>query len=186
VSGELKRRSNTELLVEVEHLPPNMTGEVIDGELHVMGRPSIAHQNVETEVSADLRRSGGGPGGWLIVPEVELRFPTDELVVPDLTGWRRERIAGRENENPATVRPDWVCEILSDSTRLKDLGPKRALFARQGVPHLWVIDPLTHILEAFSLDRGRWVLLGMWSEAEVATGVEPFPDARFDLSRWWL
>ncbi len=80
-----------------------MTGEVIDGELHVMGRPSIAHQNVETEVSADLRRSGGGPGGWLIVPEVELRFPTDELVVPDLTGWRRERIAGRENENPATV-----------------------------------------------------------------------------------
>jgi Uma2 family endonuclease len=186
VSVALKGRSNAELLVEVERLPPNMTGEVIDCELHVRGRPSIAHQNVETEVSADLRRSSGGPGGWLIVPEVELRFPSDELVVPDLTGWRRERIAGREHENPATVRPDWVCEILSDSTRLKDLGPKRALFARQGVPHLWVIDPLTHILEAFLLDQGRWVLLGMWSEAEVAAGVEPFPDARFELARWWL
>lgn len=181
-----KRRSNAELLIEVERLPENMTGEVIDGELHVMGRPSIAHQNVETEVSADLRRSGGGPGGWLIVPEVEVRFPTDELVVPDLSGWRRERIAGRESESPALVRADWVCEILSDSTRLKDLGPKRDLYARQGVPHLWVIDPLAHILEAFALERARWVLLGMWSEAQVAVGIEPFPDGRFELARWWL
>jgi Uma2 family endonuclease len=186
VTVALKRRSNAELLIEVERLPENMTGEVIDGELHVMGRPSIAHQNVETEVSADLRRSGGGPGGWLIVPEVEVRFPTDELVVPDLSGWRRERIAGRESENPALVRPDWVCEILSDSTRLKDLGPKRDLYARQGVPHLWVIDPLAHILEAFALERARWVLLGMWSEAQVAVGIEPFPDGRFELARWWL
>lgn len=181
----LKKKSNLELLSEIERLPENMTGEVIGGELYVMGRPSGAHQNVEMEVGNDLRHGGGG-SGWLILAEVEVRFPSNELVVPDISGWRRERIAGSERQNPFTVRPDWVCEILSDSTRIKDLGPKRDLYGRQGVPHLWVIDPEAHILEAFALTNARWVLLGMWSEAQIATGIEPFPDARFELSRWWL
>jgi len=181
----LQRKSNLELIAEAERLPESLTGEVIDGELYVMGRPSGAHQCVEAEVATDLRRGGGG-GGWLILPEVEVRFPTDELIVPDLTGWRQERIAGFERQNPFTIRPDWVCEILSDSTRIKDLGPKRSLYARHAVPHLWVIDPEAHILESFGLDGARWVLLGMWSEAEIALGVEPFPAARFELGRWWL
>ncbi len=185
MSGALKKKSNLELLAEVDRLPENMTGEVIDGELYAMGRPSGSHQNVEGELFSDLRRGGGG-SGWLILPEVEVKFSTDELVVPDLSGWRKERIAGFERQNPFTIRPDWVCEILSDSTRLKDLGPKRALYARQGVPHLWEIDPEAHILEAFSLSGPRWVLLGMWSENEVASGIDPFPEAQFDLGRWWL
>lgn len=183
----LKKKSNAELLAEVERLPENMTGEVIAGELHVMGRPSFAHQNVQAELNHLMRRGGGGgPTGWLILPEVEIRFPSSELVVPDVSGWRKERIAGFEHENPATVRPDWVCEILSDSTRLKDLGPKRELYARQDIPHLWVIDPQAHILEAFALSTKRWVLLGMWSEAQTVTGLDPFPELTLELARWWL
>ena len=61
-----------------------MTGEVIAGELYVMGRPSFAHQNVQAELNYLMRRGGGGgPTGWLILPEVEIRFPSSELVVPD-------------------------------------------------------------------------------------------------------
>ena len=182
----LKKKSNAELLAEVERLPENMTGEVISGELYVMGRPSIAHQNVQAELISLLRRGGGGPNGWLILPEVEILFPSSELVVPDVSGWRKERINTFEKQNPVTISPDWVCEILSDSTRLKDLGPKRELFARQGIAHLWVIDPLAHILEAFALTGTRWVLLGMWSEAQTVNGVDPFPELSLELARWWL
>lgn len=182
----IQKKSSAELLAEVESLPESVTGEVIDGELYVMSRPSGSHQNALTEVTTACRPGGGGPTGWFVLPEVEVRFPTQELVVPDVTGWRAERIAGFERQNPYTVRPDWVCEILSDSTRLKDLGPKRDLYARQGVPHLWLIDPEAHILEAFTLSSGRWLLLGMWSETQIATGVEPFPGLQLDLSRWWI
>ena len=183
----LKKSSNADLLREVERLPENMTGEVIDGELFVMGRPSFAHQNVQAELNYLMRRGGGGgPTGWLSLPEVEVRFPSSELVVPDVSGWRAERIAGKEHENPATVRPDWVCEILSDSTRLKDLGPKRAMYARQAVPHLWVIDPLARILEAFALSGSRWVLLGMWAENQTVSEIDPFPELQLELGRWWL
>lgn len=185
----LKKRSHAELLEEVARLPEHMTGEIIDGELYVMGRPSPSHQNVEGEVTGVLRFGGGGkppPSGWLILPEVEVRFPTLELVVPDVAGWLRSRFDGRERENPVVVRPDWVCEILSDSTRRKDLGPKRQLYARQEIPHLWIIDPEAHVFEAFSLAAHRWSLVGTWSGGEVVTGVPPFPDAAFELSRWWL
>lgn len=186
MTAALQKKSNADLLLEVQQLPENVTGEVIDGELFVMSRPSGSHQNALSEVTTACRRGSGGPGGWLVLPEVEVRFPTDELVVPDVTGWRAERIAGFEKQNPFTVRPDWVCEILSDSTRLKDLGPKRNLYARQGVPSLWLIDPEAHILEAFTLSAGRWLLQGMWSEKQIATGVDPFPELQFDLARWWL
>lgn len=183
----VKKKSPDELLAEVQRLPENMTGEVVDGELYVMGRPSLAHQTAEGELESELRR-GGGSGGqrWIIASELEVLFSTKELVVPDLVGWRRDRIVGHERDNPMTVRPDWVCEILSPSTRLKDLGPKRQLYARHGVPHLWLIDPEAPTLEAFELQHERWSLLGTWVEREVVTGVAPFPDFTFDLSKWWL
>ena len=182
-----QKKSAEQLLAELERLPENMVGEVIDGELWTMGRPSGPHQNAQTELSFDLRRGGGGPSNrWLILNEVELLFPSREVVVPDLTGWRRERIAGHEDDNPYTIRPDWVCEVLSPSTRLKDLGPKRQLYARQFIPHLWVIDPQSRSLEAFELQQARWSLLGMWSQREIVSGIAPFPEFTFDLSRWWL
>lgn len=185
----LKRKSIAELRDELERLPEHLTGEVIDGELHVMGRPSQAHQTVEGELFSNLRRGGGGgppAAGWRFMIEVAVTFPSGELVVPDVAGWRSEHLAGHEAENPVTVRPDWVCEVLSPSTRLKDLGPKRSLYARQGVPHLWVVDPEARTLEAFELAKDRWMLLGTWGDAGAASGVAPFPSLTLDLAGWWL
>ena len=189
MSMALKKKSNLELLEEASRLRYPLCGEVIDGELHVMGRPTAAHMNVEGELFADLRRGSGGPPpqGWVFLQEVEVRFPsTDEQAVPDISGWRTDRISGHLKENPIVVRPDWVCEVLSDSTRRKDLGSKRDLYARQGVPHLWIIDPDAHVLEVFALSTQKWLLLGTWTADAVATGVLPFAEVTFHLARWWL
>lgn len=189
MSIAFKKKSNLELLEEASRLQYPLCGEVIDGELFVMGRPTPGHLNVEGELFMDLRRGSGGPppSGWTFFQEVEVLFPsTHEKAVPDVSGWRTERITGHLKENPVTVRPDWVCEVLSDSTRRKDLGPKRQLYARQGVPHLWIIDTDAHVLEAFALSTEKWLLLGTWSEDAVVEGVAPFVEASFQVSHWWL
>jgi Uma2 family endonuclease len=182
--------TNAELCAQADALPEPLVGEVIDGVLYTMARPSPAHQNVEAGLIVDLRGGprGGGPppSGWYIQPEVEVRFPGDEKAVPDLSGWRSERIAGHRNDNPIRVAPDWVCEILSSATRAKDLGPKRELYARHGVGHLWIVEPVEHTLEAFVRNQaGRWELLGTWSDDAVAD-VAPFEGTALALGRWWL
>ncbi len=181
--------SNADLCREAEALPPPLVGEVIDGVLYTMGRPSPAHARIEGAVFSDLwdQRRGGGPppSGWYIAIEVEIRFANDEKAIPDLSGWRNERIAGHRNDNPIRITPDWVCEILSDSTRRKDLGPKRAMYARQGVGHLWIVDSEARQLEAFSLRENQWLLLGTWFEEDVAD-VAPFTGTPLEIERWWL
>lgn len=181
-------KTNAELLAEIAALPGDQSGEVIDGTAYVMGRPNLRHQSVEDGVITLMKKGGpGGRGGsWLIASEVSVRFPTDEEVVPDLSGWRRERFGERFDENPIRLRPDWVCEILSDSTRLKDLGPKRRLYSLQGVPHLWLIDPNAKVLEAFELIGTAWQLLGTWSESDTVRGLAPFPELMINLADWWL
>lgn len=181
-------KTNAELLRELASLPEGEAGEVIDGALYVMGRPNLRHQTAEDEIVSLLKKGGpGGRGGdWVLASEVSVRFPTDEEVVPDISGWRRDRFGARFDENPVRLRPDWVCEILSDSTRLKDLGPKRRLYAQQGVPYLWLIDPHAQVLEAFSLVGHAWQLLGTWTQNDVVSGLAPFPELSFTLSDWWL
>ena len=58
-----------------------------------------------------------------------------------------------------TLAPDWVCEVLSASTRRIDLHGKRPAYAREGVGHLWLVDPADRTLEAFELREERWVLV---------------------------
>jgi Uma2 family endonuclease len=175
-------KTNAELLAS---LPEGEAGEVIDGALYVMGRPNLRHQAAKDEIITLLKK--GDPGGaWVLASAISARFPTDEEVVPDISGWRRERFGARFDENPVRLRPDWVCEILSDSTRLKDLGPKRRLYAQQGVPYLWLIDPHAQVLEAFSLVGHAWQLLGTWTQNDVVSGLAPFPELGFTLSDWWL
>lgn len=188
MSTALKKKSNLELLEQASKLEHPLCGEVIDGELFVMGRPTFGHMNVEGEVFMDLRRGSSGPPppGWIFIQEVEVRFlATNEQAVPDISGWRTERVESHLKENPITVTPNWVCEVLSESTRRKDLGKKRDLYARHGVPHLWIIDPDARVLEAFALSGATWMLQGTWTEDAVVSGLAPFPEQSFQLARWW-
>ena len=189
VSVARKLKTNAELCSEADALPEGQTGEVIDGVLHVMGRPSGFHASVEMALGSQLRFGGGGGGpvgGWLILAEVEVRFANDETCVPDITGWRTEKIGNRYVENPIRVVPDWVCEILSDSTRKKDLGPKRDMYARHGVSHLWIIEPEAHVLEVFTLNPDRkWTLAATFTD-DAEVDASPFIGTMLKMAQWWL
>ena len=173
--------------------PDTMVAEVIDGELSVMPRPRPRHTHA---ASRFMRRLGGfhdpigdDPGGWVIFIEPELHLGRKpDIVVPDLAGWRRERVPDDllDEDSPAaiTLAPDWVCEILSESTEAKDRGKKRRIYRREAVRHYWIVDPRDRTLEVYRLDHGRWNELDT-HEGDVVIRAEPFDAIELDLSVLW-
>ena len=65
-----------------------------------------------------------------------------------------------------------------------DLGVKRGIYAREGVPHLWFVDPEARTLEAFELRDGQWVLLETLKEND-AVSLPPFDAISFSLGDLW-
>ncbi len=122
--------------------------------------------------------------GWLILYEPEI-YPGGQVLVPDFVGWRRERLAGQPKSEWAAITPDWVCEILSPSTALRDRTVKKAIYEDHGVGHLWLVDPLHMTVEVFRLDSGRWVEAGVFGGDEKAR-IEPFQDIEIPLGDLWL
>jgi Uma2 family endonuclease len=170
-------------------LPENLVGEIIDGELYTQPRPSGPHGNAETGLGTALRppfhQGKGGPGGWWIIVEPEVHFKRDaEVAVPDLAGWRRERMPAIPQDHRYEVVPDWVCEILSPGTAKRDRSKKLPLYARYGVAHAWLVDPLERTLEVFELREGFWVLLGTLQD-EDPVAMPPFDAVTFSLAELW-
>jgi Uma2 family endonuclease len=180
---------------DLEAVPAHLVAELIRGTLHVMPRPAPRHANAEGGLVDELRgpfqRGRGGPGGWWILPEPELRFPDPEApgeveaLVPDLAGWRRERMPELPEEAALPIAPDWVCEILSKSTEAIDREEKMPIYAREGVAHAWLLDPAERVLEVYALGRRR-----TWRKPQVFTGsgkvrAVPFDAIEVDLSSVW-
>jgi Uma2 family endonuclease len=124
-----------------------------------------------------------GPGGWWILYEPELHFARD-VVVPDLAGWRRTRMPTLPQTASSSVAPDWICEILSPSTAAFDRERKLAVYARERVPHAWLLDPIARTLEVLRIADGRWVTVSAHAAHEVVRA-EPFADIDLDLSALW-
>src|SRR5512147_766081 len=123
--------------------PPNRVAEVVDGELRLSPRPGGAHTAAASALGDELgppfKRGRGGPGGWLIVDEPELHLGSD-ILVPDLAGWRRERMARLPAEPFVTLAPDWVAEVTSPSTSKYDRTDKLRIYARAQVEWIWIVD----------------------------------------------
>src|SRR4051812_37962843 len=124
-------------------LPEHVVGEIVGGELVVSPRPAMPHATGASVLGATLLPpfqfgDGGGPGGWWIFDEPELHLDED-VVVPDLAGWRRERMPAAPTETFVTLPPDWVCEVLSPKTSRHDRTKKLPIYAHAGVPHLWLL-----------------------------------------------
>ena len=84
----------------------------------------------------------------------------------------------------ATLAPDWACEVLSAETRKLDLVAKRPVYAREGVGHLWLVDPTDRTLEAFELRDGEWVLIA-WAKDDEPVSIPPFDAITFSLGDLW-
>ncbi len=167
-------------------VPDSLTAEILDGELVTMPRPGLRHAAAASALSVDLgnpfQRGRGGPGGWVFLFEPELHLDQD-VVVPDLAGWRRPR-APEVSGAFTSVAPDWICEVLSDRTRRIDRMRKLPISARAGVAHVWLLDPVEQLLEVFRRHDGRWLLVETFGGA-TAVRAEPFEAIELELAPLW-
>jgi Uma2 family endonuclease len=172
---------------DIEALPPNVVGEILFGELVTHPRPAPRHAVASSALHGVLneafQRGRQGPGGWIFMVEPELHLGP-HVAVPDIAGWRRERLPELPDTAWIETPPDWVCEMLSPSTENYDRGSKRQIYATYGVMHLWLIDPRPRLLEAFALSSGSWLLLATLRDNEDVR-VQPFDAISFSLAELW-
>ena len=171
--------------------PDHMIAEIIDGELLLSPRPASPHAIACSAMGYSLgppfhheKPGPPGPGGWWILDEPELHLHQD-ILVPDLAGWRRDRMPRIPNVAFFTQAPDWLCEVLSPSSVHVDRIRKMDLYARAGVGHVWIVDPGHRTVEVFRLTDGMWVYPRAWAGNE-AMRAEPFDAVDIDLSSWWM
>ena len=168
-------------------VPDHLVAEVVDGELVTSPRPSALHAAVATRLAADIEnafgRGRGGPGGWVILIEPELHL-RQQILVPDLAGWRRARRPEIPDAPFLELAPDWVCEVLSPSTAALDRTRKMHHYAASGVGFVRVLDTAPQTLEAFGFDGGGWRLLSSVAGAVVTRAV-PFDAVDVDLGSIW-
>jgi Uma2 family endonuclease len=168
-------------------VPDHLVAEILDGELHTSPRPAPRHALASTGLGSDLHgpfdRGRGGPGGWWILAEPELHLGPD-VAVPDLAGWLRTRLVTVPDAAYFTLTPDWVCETLSPSTERIDRGKKLRIYAREGVRHIWLVNPIAETLEAYRLENGRWTLI-VTHAGDVSARIEPFEAVQLELFRLW-
>ncbi len=168
-------------------LPEHVVGEIVAGELHVSPRPASRHARASSRlgerIGGPFDSGRGGPGGWIILDEPELHLGRDVLV-PDLAGWRRERMPEMPDAAAFTLPPDWACEILSPSTSRLDRAAKRPVYAREGILHLWLIDPIAQTLEVFRLDGEGYRLVSTYA-GDAVIEAEPFAAVPLELGALW-
>lgn len=172
---------------DVLDAPPHMVAEVVAGILHTQPGPAKRHAWASSvmgvEIGAPFGRGKGGPGGWLIMDNPELHLAED-IIVPDIAGWRLETMSEDMEGAHLTQAPDWVCEVLSPPTRQFDLDEKRAEFARERVRHLRIPDPDTKSLEVFELHDGLRVLLATPVD-DAPVSLPPFDAISFPPDALW-
>jgi Uma2 family endonuclease len=185
MSGEPARRRAT--YADLAALPDNIVGELIDGELVATPRPALRHARAMSHLGGVLGPpfdfGNGGPGGWIILDEPELHLG-ENVLVPDLAGWRRERVPELPDAHAFTVAPDWVCEVLSPSTGALDRTRKLPIYAREQVKHAWLVDPSLKTLEVYRLVNSGWLLVTAY-EGDCKVRAEPFDAVELDIGLLW-
>lgn len=168
-------------------VPAHLVAELIEGMLVTSPRPASRHAVSASSLGGELfgpfHRGRGGPGGWVILDEPELHLGRNALV-PDLAGWRRERMPEIPDVAAFELPPDWICEVLSPSTQALDRADKMPIYATFGVKHVWLVDPLAQILEAYRLESKHYLLLGTW-HGDAIVNVEPFEVFGLELRVLW-
>jgi Uma2 family endonuclease len=172
---------------DLRAIPESFVAEILGGELYASPRPAFTHARVASALGvllgAPFQFGIDGPGGWLLVDEPEVHLGADVLV-PDLAGWRAERISVMPDATYPTLAPDWICEVLSPSTEAIDRTNKLAIYARERVGHTWLMDPLLRRLEVLRLEGPRWSVVAT-HEGHCRVRAEPFAAVELELGRVW-
>jgi Uma2 family endonuclease len=178
-----KRATYQDVLDSPEHI----VAEVIEGVLYSSPRPAKPHAVAATAIGGELfgpfKRGRGGPGGWIILNEPELHLEAD-IIVPDLAGWRRERMPSTGSDAFFTLAPDWICEVLSPSTEKIDRALKLPIYARAGVEFAWLVNPRTRTLEVMRRQEQSWVVLAVHKDDDIVHAV-PFEVFALELAILW-
>jgi len=176
-----------ELYEEIRALPEHLTGEILEpGILRTMSRLGKRHRRAGKRCMQSLSGFdvGSDGTGWWIEPEAEIRFPGGRLLVPDLCGFRVERVPELPEENPLTILPDWCCEILSPRTARDDVTVKLPIYARSGIPWSWIVDPMRRLIEVFETVDGRPALTATAKDDDHVM-LPPF-DGEISVGPWWI
>jgi len=154
--------------------------EIIEGDLFEMTGPDPAHADaVRNLITMLLPWFAALRMTWFTAP-LDIMFGAANPVQPDLVGFA-EGGAWRRSRRGIEGVPTFVVEILSPSTRGKDLLTKRTLYQQSGVLEYWIVDPANRSVEVLTLDEGQ---LRTFSRAEGAEAVRSrlFPDLAFPAS----
>jgi Uma2 family endonuclease len=139
--------------------------------------------NLVILLGESFSRRSRSSGEWVILTSPPVWYEP-EPVVPDLAGWRTDRFQA-SGEAAILPVPDWVCEVLSPLTALKDRGDKVRDYMAHRVRHGWWIDPVARTFEVFRLEEnGRWSILNVF-EGDAKVRTEPFDAIELDLSLVW-
>jgi Uma2 family endonuclease len=154
--------------------------ELIAGEIVPKASPSGEHGDAQAGIIGVIRLpfqrppgGPGGPGGWWIAAEVEVLLDGADIVRPDILGWRRDRCPERPVGAPVRHRPDWLCEIMSQSNAKHDTIKKLRLYHRAQIPHYWLVDPRDATLTVMRWTPDGYVTL-MRAERGDVIRAEPF------------
>jgi hypothetical protein len=169
---------------DLERYPEQVHAEIVSGDIYVvpsgLPRHGRSASGVIVSIAGPFDVDPKGPGGWWILTEIDVELTPHDIVRPDVSGWRRERVPFISDELPVRIRPDWICEVTSPSNVRHDRLTKASLYASQGVPFYWIVDPEARVLEAFELSDERWLRLGAWSDGDTAR-IRPFDAVALDV-----
>lgn len=158
--------------------------EILAGRLEALPSPLPGHRLVQGVLVSELlfpfQRGRGGPGGWCILIEPDVYLGANDIVSPDLVGWRRERVPQFPATRPITVVPDWICEVLSPSNERRDRVYKADLYLTAGVFSYWIIDVAERTLEAYASREGAWMRVGAWTDGDEPR-IVPFEAIELDV-----
>lgn len=178
---------------DVRNAPEGMTAELVDGELFMAPRPAVPHAKAATALSSQLfmlldhdQRTddeGRPPDSWHILSEPEIHVGGD-IFVPDIAGWRRSRVPTLPESPSISITPDWVCEVFSPSSYIRDRLVKASAYQRHGVPWIWYVDPSTRFVEAWRNTGKTWELVTQGAATD-QFDAPPFEGVSVDLRRLW-
>jgi Uma2 family endonuclease len=184
MADPVKRRATYEDLLAV---PDHKVAELINGELVVHARPGAPHAVAASvlggELTGPFHVGRNGPGGWVILDEPELHLHGNVLV-PDLAGWHRSRMPEVPDVAAFELSPEWICEVLSPSTKASDRADKLPIYAREKVVNVWFLDPLARTLEVLRLDGETYRIVATWRD-EAKVRAEPFDAIELELAVLW-